>query len=238
MEIDKNRESKNISKCIGIILDGNRRWAKENGLPVFEGHNEGYENLKRCIRWAKEASIKNLIVYAFSTENWRREESEVSMLMKLFERMVIKEAEGLKKERVKIKFVGQRDRFSAKIQKGMEELEKQTERFGEYTLAICISYGGRAEIVSAVKRIVAEKNKDEIENLTEEDFSKFLWTKDIPDPDLIIRTGGEQRLSNFLPWQSVYSEFFFTETKWPAFSKEEFLKILSEYNRRERRRGK
>ncbi|MFC1615113.1 polyprenyl diphosphate synthase [Patescibacteria group bacterium] len=228
--------NKKAPRCIGIILDGNRRWAKEKGLPTFEGHNEGYENVKRCVRWAKEVGVENLITYAFSTENWNREEGEVSMLMKLFERMVIAEAEELKKEEIKVLFVGQRNKFSQKIQDGMEKLEKETTQFTEHTLAICVSYGGRAEILEAIKKVVAEN--EEVENLNEDEFSKYLWTKDIPDPDLIIRTGGEQRLSNFLPWQSVYSEFFFTETKWPEFSKEEFFRILEEYSERERRRGK
>ncbi len=235
---EDNKENKNIPACVGIILDGNRRWAKERNLPVFEGHNEGYENLKRCASWAKKAGVENLIVYAFSTENWKRKEEEVSMLMKLFERMVIKEAEELKKEGVRIKFIGQVNKFSQKIKDGMARLEKETEKFEKYTLAICISYGGRAEILSAVKRVVFEKNKEEIEKMSEEDFSGLLWTGGIADPDLIIRTGGEQRLSNFLPWQSVYSELFFTDTYWPDFSQNEFLKILDDFSLRERRRGK
>ncbi|MFC1721070.1 polyprenyl diphosphate synthase [Patescibacteria group bacterium] len=238
METKHNSETKNIPKCIGIILDGNRRWAKEKGLATFEGHNEGYENLKRCVSWMKEAGVENLIAYAFSTENWKRKEDEVSILMKLLERMVIAEAEELKKEEVRVKFIGQRNKFSQKIQDGMEKLEEDTAHFTKYTLAICVSYGGRAEILEAVKKIVTEKNKDEIENLNEEDFSKYLWTKDVPDPDLIIRTGGEQRLSNFLPWQSTYSESFFTETKWPDFSQKELIEILNKYSERERRRGK
>jgi len=230
--------NKSVPKCVGIILDGNRRWAKEKGLPAYEGHNEGYENVKRCVGWVKEAGVENLITYAFSTENWSREEGEVSMLMKLFEQMIIVEAEELKKEEIRVLFVGQRNKFSQKLQDGMEKLEKETTQFEKHTLAICVSYGGRAEILEVIKKVVANKNKDEIENFSEEDFSNHLWTKDIPDPDIIIRTGGEQRLSNFLPWQSVYSEFFFTETKWPDFSQKELIEILNKYSERERRRGK
>ena len=235
----------NIPRCLGLIMDGNRRWAKGHGLPAFEGHRRGYEKLMDLLAWCKESGVKHVAVYAFSTENWRRTEEEVGYLMQLFRHVIFKESERFKKENGRVKFVGQKERFDKDIQEGMEKMEKETEK-GEYTLYVCISYGGRAEILSAIQKLAKEKTPEEISALTEEEFGKYLWTAqrageergDMPEPDIVIRTGGEKRLSNFLTWQSVYSELFFTDTLWPDFSKEEFTGILEEYAGRERRRGK
>jgi len=235
------KEETNIPQCLGLIMDGNRRWAKAAGLPAFEGHRRGYENLMDLLAWCKEAGVRHVAVYAFSTENWRRTEDEVGYLMQLFRMVIFKEAERFKKENGRVKFVGQKDRFEKDIQESMEKMEEET-KDGEYALYVCISYGGRAEIISAIQKLSKEKTPEEIAALTEEDFGKYLWTaegkEEMPEPDIIIRTGGEKRLSNFLTWQSVYSELFFTDTLWPEFSKEEFTRILEEYARRERRRGK
>ncbi|MBI2120725.1 MAG: di-trans,poly-cis-decaprenylcistransferase [Parcubacteria group bacterium] len=227
----------NTPTCLGLIMDGNRRWAKAHGLPVFEGHARGYEKLTDLLAWCKEAGIRHVAVYAFSTENWRRTEEEVGYLIQLFRTVLFKETERFKKENGRVKFIGQKERFDKDIQEGMEKMEKETSG-GEYTLYVCISYGGRAEILTAIQKIAKEKTPEEIQALTEDEFGKLLWTDDMPEPDIVVRTGGEKRLSNFLTWQSVYSELFFTDTLWPEFSKEEFTGILEEYAGRERRRGK
>ncbi len=231
-------QAKNIPACVGIIMDGNRRWAKAHNLSLFEGHALGYEKLKEILGWTAEAGVEHVVVYAFSTENWRRAEEEVGYLMELFRRVVASnEIRDMKEKGVRVRFIGERGKFAQDIQEGMEQMEEET-KGNARTLWIALSYGGRAEILEAVKKISREKTKEEIENMREEDFSRILWTSDMPDPDIIIRTGGEMRLSNFLPWQSVYSELFFTNTLWPDFSHEEFNKILEEYVRQERRRGK
>lgn len=236
--MNKNQPSLMCSpKSIGIIMDGNRRWAREQNLPVFEGHRRGYEKLKKVASWCKTASVRNLIVYAFSTENWDRTKQEVSFLMDLFRELLFKDTNWLKKENIKIKFVGQIERLALDIQQGIQRLEEQTKN-GAQALYVAISYGGRAEILHALKKITCEKTPEEIQAIDEKDFSRYLWTQGMPDPDLIIRTSGENRLSNFLPWQSVYSELFFCKTFWPAFAKEDFLVILEQYNNRQRRKGR
>lgn len=219
---------------VGIIMDGNRRWAKARGLSTLEGHREGYAKLKEIINWSKEAGIGYVTVYAFSTENWNRTEEEVGYLMNLFRTVIGEVTKEAKEKGIKLVYIGQRERFAEDIRTAMNESEQSTRECTALTLAVALSYGGRQEIIDAVHRIPGDK----IATITEEEFSKMLWTKDIADPDLIIRTSGEERLSNFLPWQSVYSEFFFTKTLWPDFSKDEFLSIIEEYHARERRLGK
>lgn len=219
-------------KCVGIILDGNRRWAKAKGLPKLEGHRAGKETVKKMVRFVRDCGIKNLVVYAFSTENWNRNKDEVSYLMDLFREAIQKEMSELGKENVRIRFVGQRERFSEDLQKSMDEIEKSTAKNEAVTLWVCLSYGGRAEIVAAAN---AAASKSDI--ITEDILSKNIWTAEMPDPDIIIRTGGEKRLSGFLTWQSVYSELFFTDTLCPDFDKEEFETILAEYRSRKRNFG-
>ncbi|MFA6078016.1 MAG: polyprenyl diphosphate synthase [Candidatus Paceibacterota bacterium] len=226
-------------KTVGIIMDGNRRWAKAKNLAVYEGHHAGYEKLKDFAKWAREAGVKNVIAFAFSTENWERKKHEVDFLLALFRRMVIEEAEELKKEKARIVFLGDLDRFPRDIVMAARKLEEETAKFAKnQTIGLAVSYSGRSEIISAIKKLVKEKGVSAIQKLDEKMFSSFLFTKDIPDPDLIIRTSGEVRLSGFLPWQGVYSELFFTKTNWPALTKKEFYKILTEYVSRERRLGK
>ncbi len=222
----------NIPECIGVIMDGNRRWAKARGLSATEGHRAGYEVLENLIEWSKEEVIKYTVVYAFSTENWNRTKEEIGKLMKLFEWAITTRIKKLEKQEIRIMFIGERECFSEKLQKEMYSTEERTKQF-DTVLVIALSYGGRSDIISAVRELV---NKNE--NINEDNLSKYLWTKDIPDPDLIIRTGGEKRLSNFLLWQSAYSEIFFTDTLWPDFSKKEFKGILSEYSQIDRRHGK
>lgn len=220
-----------VPACVGIILDGNRRWAKTRGLPTLEGHRAGMEKVKETTRFVRDAGVKHLAIYAFSKENWNRDEKEVAYLMGLFHEAIQKEIKEFGKEGVRVRFVGERERFSEKLQQGMNDIEKQTRENTVITLWVCLSYGGRAEIVAAAKA-AAEKGE-----ITESSLAKHLWTAEMPDPDIIIRTSGERRLSGFLTWQSVYSELFFIDTKWPDFSKADFDSILAEFSERERRNG-
>lgn len=222
-------------RCVGIILDGNRRYAKERGLATAEGHRLGYEKVKEVATWCKEVGIKYLIVYAFSTENWKRAPEEVSYLKDIFHTLIFSEAEELRKNNGAVRFIGDTTRFGEEFQKQVVRLHDTNPSTPDLTVVVALSYGGRAEIVRAAQALLDAKPTGP---LTEDMFAERLWTQGIPDPDLIIRTGGARRLSNFLPWQSVYSELFFVDTYWPAFSKEEFLKILAEYSERERRFGK
>ena len=215
-------------------MDGNRRWARAHNKPVFEGHSEGYKKLQEVVKWAREAEIPHIVAYAFSTENWQRSEEEVGYLIKLFRFILDNETKKMMDEKVRVCFVGDRARFDDDIQKGMEQMEEATAKDFDITLHIAMSYGGRAEIVSAVNALLAEDKT----SVTEDEFSKKLWSHPMPDPDLVIRTGGAQRLSNFLPWQTVYSELFFVDAWWPDFSQEELTKIINEFGARERRRGK
>ncbi len=223
-----------VPACVGIIMDGNRRWAKAKGKLTAEGHSEGYKKLEEVMRWAREVNIANVVVYAFSTENWHRSEEEVGYLMKLFRFILENETKKMIEERIQIRFIGDRSRFSTDLQRMMEKMEETTALSYDGTLHILLSYGGRAEIIAATNALL----KEEATTVSEEEFTKKLWSYPMPDPDLIIRTGGDKRLSNFLPWQSVYSELFFTPTLWPDFSKEEFNSILTEFASRERRHGK
>lgn len=229
-----NKQKSTAPACIGIIMDGNRRWARERGLPTLEGHMCGYRKLKEVVSWANKAGVETLIFYAFSTENWNRSADEVAYLMRLFETALVDEIGEIQKRGVRLRFLGQRERFSKKLQEAMDQAEAQTKGNGNGTIVLALSYGGRQEIVAAVNTLL----HDGTQETSEGDFASRLSTVGIPDPDIIIRPGGEKRLSNFLPWQSVYSELFFSDTYWPDFSKEEFLGILEEYSKRERRRGK
>jgi len=226
-------ESSGIN-CLGIIMDGNRRWARAHNLPVFEGHTEGYKRLREVLEWSRSAGIAHVVAYAFSTENWQRSEEEVGYLMRLFRSILDNEIQNMLEERVRVRFVGDRSRFSGEVQKLMTDMETKTAEAYEITLHLLMSYGGRSEIVTAVNALLAEK----VTSTTEAEFEEKLWSYPMPEPDLIIRTGGERRLSGFLPWQSIYSELFFIDTFWPAFTKEEFDAALIEFAARERRRGK
>lgn len=233
--MSKNSNEVNLAsvpKCIGIIMDGNRRWAKAKGLPTFEGHRRGYEKLKETMRWAKTAGVPYVIVYGFSTENWNRSKEEVSYLMGLIRLGLTGELEVFKKEGIRVRCIGDLSRFSRDLQKLMKKAEQETADLPGPTLVLALSYGGRAEILAAATA-VARGGK-----ITEQLFSDCLWTRGIPDPDLIIRTSGEMRLSGFLSWQAVYSELFFTKTFWPDFGEEEFKSIIEEFSKRKRNFGK
>ena len=216
-------------------MDGNRRWAKEQNLPAFEGHRAGYRKFKEAITWAQEAGVSNLIFYAFSTENWKRDEKEVAFLLSLITTGFENDLKELVERNIRLQFIGQRDRFPKNIQEVLRNSEQESAENTGCRVAVALSYGGRAEILHAVNSFIEEGRTTPV---TEEEFSARLWTTNIPDPDLIIRTGEAMRLSNFLPWQSVYSELYFTSTYWPDFDKEEFDYILEEYANRERRMGR
>lgn len=222
-----------IPNCLGIILDGNRRWAKAKGLSSLEGHRVGLlETLKNTVLFVRDRGIKNLVVYMFSIENWNREPAEVSYLMDLFRESIKKEKEKWIQEGIKVRFVGQRERFSQDLQEAMNNAERETVHNSRITLWACLSYGGRAEITAAA--IAAAKDGE----ITEDTINDNLWTSGMPDPDIIIRTSGEKRLSGFLTWQSVYSELFFVDEYWPDFSEKILDRVLEEFAVRERRMGK
>lgn len=223
-----------IPNCIGFVMDGNRRWAKDRSLPAVDGHKEGSKIFEKTIRNAAELGVKNLIFYAFSTENWKRSPKEISYLFDLMEKG-FRDMKEVHKNKLRVRFIGNRDKLSSKLTSLMDGIEKDTADYKGGLVAVALSYGGRAEIVNATNEIIASGVKGPV---TEKEFASHLWTKDIPDPDLIIRTGEAMRLSNFLPWQSVYSELYFTSTLWPDFDREEFEYILDEYKDRERRMGK
>lgn len=223
-----------IPGCVGIIMDGNRRWAKEHGMPTLEGHRKGLATTKKIVRHAFDRGVNTIFLYAFSTENWNREPEEVSYLMSLFAGALVNELKELMDEGVRVRFIGQRERLASSLQSLMVDTEKSSEQGTKGTLVIAISYGGRSEILSAVNKLLEEGR----ETVTEPELRDAMWTAGTPDPDLIIRTGKEKRLSNFLPWQSAYSEFYFSDTYWPDFSQEELDTIFADFASRERRRGK
>ncbi len=226
-------EAPSVPACVGIIMDGNRRWARARGLPTVEGHRAGYEKLKEVVRWAKARGIGTVVIYAFSTENWNRSAEEVGYLMDLFRTVLSRELGEIEKEDLRITFIGERERFADDLRTLMENVEAKTAGARSGRLVVALSYGGRAEILAAAAKLAAAG----VANPSEEEFAGALWTAGIPDPDLVIRTGGERRLSNFLPWQSVYSELFFSATHWPDFSEREFDEALADFASRTRRRG-
>ncbi len=235
MNSDEKISQKN-PQCVGIIMDGNRRWAKSKGLPTLQGHREGGETLKKIVCMARDAGVEHIIFFAFSTENWKRSEEEVSYLLNLIGEFLSREFDYFNSEGGVLHYVGDLSRFSPELQKLFKESTEKTANNPGPNVYFALNYGGRAEILSAVKKIVAENPAPE--KIDEKYFAECLQTEKMPDPDLIIRTSGEMRLSGFLPWQGVYSELFFTDTLWPDFSEKEFLEILEEYKRRERRIGK
>ena len=229
-----------ICKHIAIIMDGNRRWAQKRGLPKNMGHKKGAENVVKITRAMKESGVKYLTLYAFSTENWQRSEDEVKALMQLLREYLDKEFQEIMDNNVRIIFIGEREMLSPDIREKMEKIEHDSAQNTALTLCIALSYGSRQEILSATKKaaqLVLDK-KISIEDITADKFSSLLYTAGIPDPDILIRTSGEQRISNYLLWQLAYTELFFTDTLWPDFGKEELLTIIDKFTHRERRYGK
>lgn len=221
-------------------MDGNGRWAKKRGMPRTFGHKKGAENVVKITRAMKESGVKYLTLYAFSTENWQRSKDEVDALMQLLNEYLDKELKEIMDNNVRIVFIGERYMLSDSIQAKITFLEKESEKNTDLTLCIALSYGSRQEILSAVKKIAAKVKEGsmDISQITQDVFSEELYTKEIPDPDVLIRTSGEQRISNYLLWQSAYTELFFTNTLWPDFGKDELWDIINKFNQRERRYGK
>ncbi len=231
-----------IPKHVGIIMDGNRRFAKELDMKPTQGHIEGRDKLEEVIEWCRELGIKILTVYAFSTENFNRSKEEVLELMRLFIENLKKAAddERVHKNGIRIKVIGQRDILPNELREAIEYAEERTKDYDNFFFNIAIAYGGREEIIKAIKEIAQEvkDGKLDVEDITEETVRKYLYTRDLPDPDLILRTSGEERISNFLLWQSAYSEFYFADIYWPTFRKIDFLRAIRSYQMRQRRFGR
>lgn len=227
-------------KHIAIIMDGNGRWAKKRLLPRSAGHKKGAEKVKEIAQEANRLGVKFLTLYAFSTENWQRPQEEVDTLMGLLRQYLNSDFRELHEKNIRIRFIGERVMLADDIVRSMEALERQTAENSSMTLCFAISYGSRQEIVQAARKLaVLVKNGDMSESdIDIAQFSAMLYTKDIPDPDILIRTSGEQRISNYLLWQIAYSELFFTQTAWPDFSGQELEAIMTDFNSRERRYGK
>ena len=229
----------NVPQHVAIILDGNGRWAKSKGMPRNYGHAQGSKNVERICEEAWRMGIKYLTVYAFSTENWSRPKDEVDALMKLLRNYMKTCLKTAKKNDMKIRVIGDIRRLDEDIRTRIVELEEATKDNGGLNFQIAINYGSRDEIVRAVRKIAADCAEGKIgsQEIDEKVFGQYLDTHDIPDPDLLIRTSGEQRLSNYLLWQLAYTEFYFTDVPWPDFSKEELVKAIEQYQARERRYG-
>lgn len=227
---------------IGVILDGNRRYAKNRGFKATDGHNFGARKVEELLRWCWRLDIKIVTLYAFSTENFNRSEEEVETLMKLLKKKLqdFQQEPLIKKNRVKINVIGRLEYLPDDVNEEIEKVKELTKDYDSFHLNIAVSYGGRAEIVDAVKKIVVKYENKEltVEDITEDVIAQNLYTEGMPDPDLIIRTSGEERLSGFLLWQSAYSELYFTEIYWPAFRLIDFWRTIRIYQQRERRFGK
>ena len=228
-----------VPEHVAIILDGNGRWAKNKGMPRTYGHTVGAKNVENICREAWDIGIKYLTVYAFSTENWSRPDDEVRTLMKLFSSYIKSTFKTAPKNNMRVRFIGDLSRFSDELRSSMKELEEFTSTLTGLSLQICVNYGGRDEIRRAIQGIAHDTSEGRIreDDITEELISSYLDTKDIPDPDLLIRTSGEQRLSNYLLWQMAYTEFYFTDVAWPDFDRAELIKACTEYSQRNRRYG-
>ena len=223
-------------------MDGNGRWAKKRGLPRVIGHRQGVDSVRATVNAAKDLGIKFLTLYTFSTENWQRPEKEVNTLMEMLEEMIRKETDELHKNDVKINAIGRLGTLYPKPRKAMEEAIEKTKNNKRLVLTLCLSYSGRSEILDAVRKIVKQDRdqKIDLEDFKEENFTRFLYDPELPDPELLIRTGAEnrERISNFLLWQIAYTEVYFTKTLWPDFRKKEFVKAVEDFEKRERLFGR
>ncbi len=222
-----------LPKHVAIIMDGNGRWAEKHGQSRLSGHEQGSRVVKQTITCAKNLGIKFLTLYAFSTENWNRPKKEVFGLMKLLSRYLSEERDFLIQEKIRLNVIGNWKKLPSSLVRKIEEVQDATAENQEMLLNIALSYGGREEIIKAVNKILEEKKK----KITEDSFSKYLYTSGIPDPDLLIRSSGEKRISNFLLWQSAYAEFYFTDVLWPDFKDEDFYGAIYAFQNRKRRYG-
>ena len=232
-------DKENMPKHIAIIMDGNRRWAKAQGKPASFGHKAGAKVIEKIVRHANEIGLKYITVYAFSTENWKRAEDEVQALMMLLQNYLDEYSKRADTENIRVKILGDISALSEGMQKSINKCMERTKDNTGVTFNIALNYGGRNERLKAIRQIAKEVKEDkiEIEDITEEKVSDSLYTKGEPDPDLLIRTSGELRLSNFLPWQLVYTEFLFVDKNWPDFSEEDLDNAIIEYQRRTRKFG-
>lgn len=237
--MEDKMESMKIPDHVALILDGNGRWAKKRGLPRTMGHKEGCVTVEKTVEIAARMGIKYLTVYGFSTENWKRSVEEVGALMQLFRYYMVRLLKIAKANNVRVKMIGERSRFDKDIVEGINRLERETKDNTGLTFVIAVNYGGRDEIVRAARRMAddLESGKLKKEEITEQSFASYLDTAGIPDPDLLIRTSGELRLSNYLLWQLAYTEIYVTDCLWPDFDKEELEKAIAAYNKRDRRFG-
>ncbi len=240
MSLLKKINNTNTPSHIAIIMDGNGRWAKERGLDRARGHQEGVVAVRKIVEAASQADVKYLTIYAFSTENWNRPDDEVDALMELMVYAIVKETPDLIKQGVRLLTIGDYDRLPAKTKSALDKCIQQTASGTTITLILALSYSSKWEITQAVKSIIHDVQNKQLatDDLNEEILSDYLTTKGIPDPDLLIRTGGEKRISNFLLWQLAYSELYFTDTYWPDFREEHLYKAISDFQCRERRFGK
>jgi len=231
-----------LPEHVAIIMDGNRRFAEDLGMEPFEGHQFGRDKLEEVLDWCLELNIRILTVYAFSSENVERSEEEVRTLMELFVRNFKQLAtdERVHRHRIRVRVLGQKDKLPEELQAVIDEAESNTEDYDSYYFNLAIAYGGRQEIIQAIRTVAQEcvDGKVKPENIDEKLFTNYLYTSDIPDPDLVLRTSGEERISNFLLWQLAYSELYFTDVFWPGFRKTDFLRAIRSYQMRRRRYGK
>lgn len=229
----------NLPRHVAIILDGNGRWAEERNLPRIRGHMEGAKRVEEISSAAAQLGIEALTLYVFSTENWQRPRQEVSMLMNLLCTLLEKKLQKFIENDVRLKILGRRDGVPPEVLKVLDESVEKTKDRSGMILNLAFNYGARTEILDAVKTIISEfrENGKDLDSLTEQDFSRYLYTRELPDPDLLIRTSGEQRISNFLLWQLSYAEFYFTSKLWPEFDVDEFHKAILEFQKRNRRFG-
>ncbi len=225
-----------LPRHIAVIMDGNGRWAKHRNLPREEGHKAGAKSVQEVVETCARLGIEYLTLYAFSKENWKRPKAEVSMLWKLLESYLKEEHKVLIKNQLCLKVIGQRDDLPSPVRRELRRVENLTKDFKRMTIVLALNYGGRAEIVEAVKKLCKDNSSD-MDSLDEKKFASYLFTSDIPDPDLLIRTSGEMRISNFLLWQIAYSEIWITPEFWPDFRKKHLLQALVDFQKRERRFG-
>lgn len=237
--IEEIKKRENLPVHVAIIMDGNGRWAKKQGLPRYIGHRHGVERIREILEVCRDLGITFLTLYTFSTENWRRPQSEVNFLMDLILETIKKEYEELHRNKIRVRILGDLDGLPEKVFQEIKEVVSATNNYESLTLSLALNYGGRSEIIEGMKVLYQDLKRGVLsfDDFNEETFSSYLYTAGMPDPELLIRTGGEWRLSNFLLWQLAYAEFLISKTYWPDFSKEEFCLSILEYQGRERRFG-
>ena len=240
MSIKEKLDTTRIPQHVAVIMDGNGRWAAQRGKDRLEGHNQGAKAARTTVEAAAEIGVKYVTLYAFSMENWNRPKSEVAGLMALLLSSIASQLDDLIKNNIRLKIIGDTSLLPPEVLSQVNNAVVKSQQNNGLTAVIALSYGSRNEILNAAKQLLRkyQKNPFDIDGLTEEDFSSYLYTNDIPDPELLIRTSGELRISNFLLWQISYSELYFTDTLWPDFSKEDFFEAIYQYQQRERRFGK